>query len=362
MFDDYVVPDVHQLKVISACCTDQLKRSATGKKTSFPFIIHEIRRSSKKVHNEKFQVLVIGGSNGISAICQKINNHVEIASKQSVGIPVFDTADTFCEFILAHLDRKCTNLIINFAFPLTPVIRDGLLTGILGRGTKEHEFKGMAGKNVAEVLEAYIYTRIKRHIMITLANDTICLALSSFEKSRDTNAAAVIGTGINHAIFLNSSHVVNLESANFTGFTQSSIGKSINDRSKEKGIAIFEKEISGAYLYKHANILFEDKNIRGYINSTHHLSELARAGNDPRASIARLVLTRSAALASVMFSGITNYYQSDTTFVVEGSLFWEAYSYKDFVEQTVTQLTSHKVTFFQIPDSSILGAAHLLVP
>ena len=49
------------------------------------------------------------------------------------------------------------------------------------------------------------------------------------------------------------------------------------------------------------------------------------------------------------------------TFVMEGSLFWKGYKYKETVEQTVKQLLpEYCIKFIRLENSDILGGAKLL--
>jgi hypothetical protein len=48
------------------------------------------------------------------------------------------------------------------------------------------------------------------------------------------------------------------------------------------------------------------------------------------------------------------------TFIMEGSLFWVGWHYKAMVEKYVSQLTTYTVTFEEIKDCGVIGAAKLV--
>ena len=52
--------------------------------------------------------------------------------------------------------------------------------------------------------------------------------------------------------------------------------------------------------------------------------------------------------------------QHDITCVMEGSLFWKGFGYKETVAETVKKLTNYSVDIAEIDNSPILGAAKLV--
>ena len=68
----------------------------------------------------------------------------------------------------------------------------------------------------------------------------------------------------------------------------------------------------------------------------------------------------SAALMACQIAGITLFQKRNLTFIMEGSLFWEEI-YRQEVEQFLPELvSSYKVSFDKIADSTIVGAAKLV--
>ncbi len=354
--------DIPAYKKIAHDFLGEITDSKNGNKTSLPFIIHQIPQSPLVAVNDTFQVMVIGGTVCKSALVVKNQQGLTIRSQIEITQPVFNTEDDFLEFVAKYSDKSVTILAINFAYPLKPIFENGKLDGILLSGTKEHAFSGLHGKKVGETIEKYVQNKLRRSIRVTLVNDTITLLLSGLTKYPwNQLSAGIVGTGLNFAIFLNQHTLVNLESASFNKFTPNKSSLAIDKNSLNPNSALFEKESSGGYLYQHFNIRAksEKDNFRN-ISSTEELGSMARSSN-PAGQLARDVLEHSAALVACQIAGITQFYEKNMTFVMEGSLFWKGYQYKNTVEKYVKLLIpEYSVKFAKIHNSGILGAARLV--
>lgn len=340
---------------------NELKDASKGKHTSLPFIKHKIPEASLVKENEIFQVLVIGGSMGKSALVKKTNNNIVIVHQFEKPLPVFHTKEDFLNFIAELVDPKINVLAVNFAYPLQPIFERGRLDGIFSLGGgKEHSFEGLIGEKVGQNIEKFLKTTRNQDILVSVANDTICLLLSGLTKYKAMElGAGIVGTGLNFAFFLDAHTPVNLEAASFDKFLQTESGKMIDQSSNKPGSALFEKETSGAYLFTHFNLEAQKLNIGQRLNSTAELSELAKSQNEA-GKLAMEIITRSAELISCQIAGISLFKKSNMTFVLEGSLFWKGYTYKTIVEKTVKQLApQYNFNFIEMVDSGILGAAKL---
>ena len=76
---------------------------------------------------------------------------------------MFKTEDMFLSFIDRVLDPSVDHLALNFAYPMTPLSRDGYLDGTLVSGSKEHAFDGLVGHAVGDSIERYIKDKQKTH-------------------------------------------------------------------------------------------------------------------------------------------------------------------------------------------------------
>lgn len=350
-------PDYYQ---ITKNFQNEIKTAAKGKATSLPFIVHRLSPTPLVADQELFQVLKIGGSILQNALVYIKGKEVMVKSLEEEHLPIFATGKSFLALIKSHLRKNIKVLAINFAYPLKPLLENSRLDGVLLSGSKEHAFSGLVGKQVGVEIEKFIKLKFNKQIIITLANDTICLALSGLGKFLATGlAGGIVGTGMNFAFFLDDQTLVNLESANFNKFEPSAAGLAVDARSIKPGEALFEKEVSGAYLFQHYNL--RRKKELGIIESTHQMDKVARGEISGDKLLARELFKHSSQLISCQIAGITNYKKQDMVFVMEGSLFWAGYNYRKTVEETVKSLTKYKVKFEEIKDCGIVGAAQLAV-
>lgn len=352
---------LRNLKQIQQNFVKEMTDASEGKKTSLPFIINPLPSHPLVQDGEIFQVIVVGGTTGKVAHVKKENEKIITLSYEEKKQPVFNTVDVFLRYLdeQLHVDTKV--IALDFAFPLSPILEDGILDGILVRGTKEHLFKGLVGKPVGQTIQKYFYKHRKQTIQVSCANDTICLLLSGLTRyPKDTLACGILGTGINAAFFLGDKKAVNLESANFDKFTQSEEGKAIDAKSVHPGGSLFEKETTGGYLYKHFNAIIKKRHIKFKpLTSTLELKNISLEHLPEVSQIANELLDRSAAYISVQLSAITEFKGKDMVFVMDGSFFWEK-SYKKRVDAILPKLTQYKIDLVEIENSPILGAAQLV--
>ncbi len=342
----------------------ELYLAASGEQTSLPFIRHVYEERNHAVQDgDIFQVLVIGGSVYRSALIKKRGGSFALLEKIEGGQPVFKTKEDVLSFVASKIHPDVSAVGINFAYPLIPEFREGYLDGVLQAGTKEHAFEGLLGQRVGEAIERAIYECNHQEIRVGIANDTICLLLSGLTTyAWHQVAAGIVGTGMNFAIFLDERTPVNLESANFNKFSLSPEAVIVDERSLLPGSALAEKESSGAYLYQLFN---EGIRLRGIdippIESTEQIDRIAQESvNEAAREFANELLERSVTMIAAQIGGIINFLKRDTIFIMEGSLFWKGYRYKERVEMMVRGVATHPVTFVHLPDSGIMGAAKLV--
>lgn len=335
----------------------ELVQAAEGKKTSLAFIQSPLPRHNLVAENERFQVMVIGGSVFEQAIIQKQKGRIAITNLQKVSLPNFATKGDFFSFVTQYLNPKIRVLAINFAFPLTPVMRGDVLDGIyIGVAEKQHGFAGLRGKIVGEEVENY-FKKLKKSFTVTVGHDLLCLAISVPHRERwERFVCGILGTGFNLGFFLDGSTWINLEAGRFDKFASTATGKIVDTESRSTGSKLFEKEVAGAYLYRHFNLLSP----KSPLASTEELSRLAEEGN----KTARELLERSASLVACQIAGIYRFKkQPRLTFVMEGSLFWQGWRSKEMVEEYVVKLGVPKeaIRFVEIENSAILGTASLVI-
>jgi hexokinase len=355
--------DLSKLLEIKNAFVKELQDAANGTKTSLPFIRHTLSPHSIVQNNETFQTIAVGGSFYQKAIMKKENDDIKIINYSQAEQPPFLTESALLTFMDQHIDPKVTTVGLNFAYPLEPITRNYIVDGVLKSGSKENTFTGLIGKEVGKTIEDYFKTRHNRTITVATANDTICLLLSGLVQFQwNQLSAGIVGTGLNFALFLEDKTAVNLEAAYFNKFTQSEAGREIDAFSVSPGDAIYEKEVSGAYLFKHFNFLNNKKNLGlTPIATTKELETYLHSGNSDIAQTAREVLDHSAALVAAQIAGIMEFCKRDLVFIMQGSLYWKSEGYKEYVEKMVIELSpGYKASFEQVLHADLFGAAKLI--
>lgn len=355
--------DIEYFKRIHRNFVDELDLAHQKQKTSLPFILNTIPSSPLVRNGEIFQVIGIGGSIYHSAMLRKGKNNLHILNHVSGNLSLFITKDDLFSFLDKHIAPTISHLAINFAFAIEPIFESGKLDGVFISASKGHQFLGLLQKKVGCELEKYIFKKRKQHIKVSVANDTICLILSGLTKTTwDNLAAGIVGTGLNFAIFSDRQTIVNLEAGAFNRFKQTHTGKVVDRISNNRGEKLFEKEVSGAYLYQHVNHEIIERHISSpLLKVTAELSTLAALSGHELSYIAQEYLAQSARFVATQIAGIASFKKQPLTFIMQGSLFWKGYKYKEVVEETLAYLIpGYNISFLYVENSDLLGAAKLV--
>jgi len=350
-------------RVVADNFKKELELSKSGKKTSLPFIRHRISLKPIVGNGETFQVLVIGGTIFRKALIKKDGKTLTVIERDAKYQPPFKHRKDLELFIEREISDKVSKVALNFAYPLDPIFENGRLDGVLVTGTKGNVFDDLIGKKVGLEVEKYVYKKRHKKIKVAVANDTICLLMAGLGRSKwEELVGGVIGTGMNFAFFTEKETAVNLESANFDKFPKTHEARLIDEYSANPGKSLFEKEVAGAYLYKHFNLIRELKGLsHASIQSTEDLDRIAQQNIPGVSSVAKDLLQNSAELVASQIAGIMLYKKKSLTFAIEGSLFWLSNGYRQHVKKTLTRISpDYKAKFIKIPDSTILGAAKLI--
>lgn len=341
----------------------ELRNGQQGNQSSLAFIRNRIPEQPLVQANETFQVLVIGGSNFLSAIVKKEHESLVIISSQDAKLPVFTSEATFLSFILGFIDPSIRYLAVNFAFAVIPEFTEGILDGKIFFGSKEHTFSGMEGKLIGQTIADYVAQQRRQIIRVSIANDTICLLLSGLtQKQKQTYAAGIVGTGMNFAFFEDKQTAINLESGGFAKFEISQALKEVDKTTERPGEWLFEKEISGRYLYELFNWYLQVEHLNyPKLNDSALLSDIASGNDSKLASIVQQLFQRSAYLIASACVAITQFSEHDLEFVMQGSVFWKGYHYQQYVQEAYSALLPGKeFTYFKVEHADILGAAKLI--
>lgn len=340
-----------------------LRHAAKGDTTHLPFIRNMLPKMPLVKDNEIFQVMVIGGTIFRTGIMQKRGDDIYIIHIESEHLPIFPDKQTFLSFVEKNTKEHIRVLAINFAYPLEPVFERGRLDGILLAPNKGNAFEGLIQEKVGETIEQYLLGKRKQQLTISVANDTAGLALSGLTNHPwNTIAGGIVGTGLNFAIMVDQHTVINLEAGTFDNFVQTPGGKLADKMSSNPGKYLFEKEISGKHLFYHFNYLVQQKTVQcDPLKSTLQLSILAEVNIPDVSSYAQEIITHAAQLVACQTAAILSFLQRDLFFVMQGSLFWKAYQFRDTVETWTKKLEpKYTAEFIAIDNADLLGAAKLV--
>lgn len=351
----------YELESIIHNFRSELERAEHGERSSLSFIASDLSARLKVQTGEVFQVIVIGGTVFRSALCECTETGIKIKQKTELPFTQLQNLDDFLAVFRDAVLPDIRVLALNFAYPLEPVIDNGVMDGILLRGSKEHQLSGVVGKKVGELITLMLKNERSQDVFVTVANDTVCLLLSGLSQFKHHELfGGIAGTGINFAFFQDSTHIITLESGNFDKFPTSLEARTIDRKSASPGEALFEKDTTGAYLYKHFNFKMQslDPSFRK-LESTLELEQLSRE-QTMAGDIARNLLDHSAQLVACQIAGILEYKQRNMVGVMEGSLFWKAEHYTILVDTYVHMLSPFSVKFVKIDEDSIIGGAMLV--
>lgn len=346
----------HRLELLHEQYYQELVKAATDQSSSISF--HTFQRSLEQTSSlpDRFQVVSIGGSNAEFAVVSYENHEIIIHERKKVTLPSITNVSVLVDFINTHVYFKSGVIMLNFAYPMTP-FSDTRIDGVMDKATKEHRFEGLVGKPVGKTLTKLL-CKTGANVDIFCANDTICLAGSD----PCAQAALVLGTGFNVGLQF-PENLINLESGNFSHFQMSQAGLYVDALSQDPGTQLFEKEVAGAYLYKHFNFYAQQAGLSIVLEETQQLNELAYS-NELGAPLAREVVAHSAAGIAAVLVGIFRFIKKPSIrVVIEGSVFIHGYEYESLVTSFIRKLlgTSNPIELIKVPDSTIVGAVRLVI-
>lgn len=330
-------------------------KERTPNNTSIPFVVVDLPQSKFISEEEKFGVIILGGTKGEIAVCRKSSNGFQIEDQEKdISLPTFTTTDQLASFFAGCLQELPEKIVINAAYHMKPIIRDGKLDGELQRLGKTLKIDSLLHKPFGEEIEKALTKQTGKQSKVAVANDGVCLLLSGRnEYQEDELAFGIIGTGLNFGFFLTNNQPVILESHAFKFPDNSS------PTMKKFGDS-FSRQTSGRHLYQRFNQTVQELGLSHQgLHSTEELNSLGDNNTPILSEIARRVLRRSAQLSACQIAGIANFKERDMTFVMEGSLYGKGHGYKSTLEETVKQLCSYNVRFTEVANSGVVGAMNL---
>lgn len=350
-----------ELQQITNNWVSELKSALSENQTSLVFARNKIPQ--KNLNPGRILAIVVGGSHLVVSELVRSGENIEILSYNKSNLPVLDSKETLFSLLLESIPADINQISLNFAYALDSLTREGRLDGVLTSPSKEHPMTDLIGRLIGFELEKYLQEKLGRRVLVSVANDVVCLVLAGLSKfSADSLVGGVVGTGLNFGFFLDNTTIINLQSSDFDKFNKTHTGEIICNKSLEPHKAQYEKEISGAYLYQHYNLLAKEMGFDP-ISSTKVLNEIA-IQNLPESKLAQQLFERSASLVATQIAGIYRFKQRETlNLVIEGSLFWEGWNYRDLVYKHLNSLDINlgQVQICKLEKSYLIGAGELIL-
>ncbi len=364
-----------ELKQFAQNFASEIEKSKNGEKTSFAYSKNQIPENNLVNEGTPFQVIMMGGSHLESVLVKIENGQVEMMSFFEEDLPKLDSKEIVSEIFAKHINPNVSVISLNFAYPMKAITRDGMLDGVLIGTSKEHRFEGLMNEVIGQTLEEYFMEHFNRKISVTVCNDTVALGLASYGYDINYNwentVAGVVGTGTNFGLFESKNMFINLECGNFNKFKQSETGMAIDALSQYPGRQALEKEVAGAYLCSHFNIMSKVSGYNVILKTTKELSELA-SKNEEASDLAKAVIERSSSLVATQIYGLylnkkreyelKNEQVNNFNLLVmlEGSLYWHGYNYKEYVNKYLEEFgILNNIKIGHVDKIGIVGSAKL---
>jgi hexokinase len=254
---------------------------------------------------------------------------------------------------------------------MNDVTRGNILDGELANGSKEHKLSDLVGKAIGLEIEKDVLLKLNQTISVAVCNDTVSLGLAGMDSLESQGnksvamAVGIVGTGYNFGFFDSSKTFINLESGNFSNFKSSSTLSDVDIKSSNPTRNLFEKEVAGAYLWQHFNLISVQHGLNTTVSDSVKLSDLAQNDSTQAGEIARGLFVRSANMVAAHIAALADFMlESDLkqklNLFIEGSVFWKGFEFEKNVKLALKDLTDKEIEIREIEDSAILGAARLV--
>ncbi len=192
--------------------------------TSLPFLVNRftLPREPLAPNGVPFQVLVIGGTDIVRAICIRDNGQLKIVDKhRPAPVPQVRTLDQLHQFMEAAIDPGVSAVAINIATTMQQFFDGKKMDGILRDydDTRAIGVPELVGKPFGSVVEEHFRATRGSDFTVSVAGDGLCQVLAGrVLTSEDNIAFGVVGTGYNMGLLLSADTFVNLDAASFDKF------------------------------------------------------------------------------------------------------------------------------------------------
>ncbi len=287
---DFVLP-VAELKEISIAFQHAMAAGLSGKPSCLKMLPSFIALPTGKEHGSVVAI-DFGGTN-VRVLDAELDGAGSIQVKQMKRFPLIDQvaghnflnekaeASQLFGYIaskVAQLTRPGVSYSLGHTFSF-PCEQLSINQARLLVWTKEIKTRGVEGQDVGALLDTALagagLPGIKSDAII---NDTVGTLLAAAYSKKDVDVASICGTGHN-TCYLEPVHpatgapmIVNMESGNFDGVTQTRFDKTLDAGSDRPGQQILEKMVSGYYLGEIARIVFSDMSMSGLLPKSENLA------------------------------------------------------------------------------------------
>ena len=263
-----VHPDCIDADALMNAISDHMDRGLRGEKGSMMMIPSYLYAEGTIVKGEPVAVIDAGGTNLRAASVQFTDNGPEVLELAKSAMPGTSRAitaeqmfDEFVERILPFMPESgLLALCFSYAFEALPDGEARIITM-----SKEVEVEDAPGTLIVDGMKkAFRRAGYDKEPHITVVNDTAAVLYSALASGEKEGVGFILGTGMNTAYFEKTSRIgkighsdhdrmmINMESAYFSDAPAGQVDLLIDSMSRNRGVAVFEKMLSGAYLGKAA--------------------------------------------------------------------------------------------------------------
>ena len=313
--------------------------------------------------NQEFLVLHINKTCIEKAISIHTEDGIFIQVKEILNLSLIKNHIELFEIILHQLKPDINVISINLSLKIQPILREYKLDGKFIK-EKPDFLKSLSDNLFGLELENYIYTKRHKKVKVVIAHDTTCLTLAGYQEIINPEAvvSCIIDYGTNFA-FLYNNTTINLESGHFHDFDIPKNTLIIDDDSQYKNGYLFEKSVSGEYLYLHYNIEAKKLNLPEILDSKELSILSSKNDSSTESKLAQNIIQMSAELIGAQIAAMHVFYgKSLLHIIIKGYLFQDVFNYKIIVENTLESFNVpiHKIDWITVEEDALLGSAWLV--
>ena len=277
-----VHPDCIDAEALMNAVSEHMDRGLNGETGSMMMIPAYLYGEGSIIEGEPVAVIDAGGTNlraASVAFTKEGPRVLRMAKSAMPGTSGRITADEmFDEFVARILpfmpDSGSLALCFSYAFEAMPDGEARIITM-----SKEVEVEDAPGTFIVDGMKkAFLRAGYAKEPHITVVNDTAAVLYSALASGEREAVGFILGTGMNTAYFEKTSRItkiepvehdrmmINMESAYFSDAPAGPVDLLIDSRSRNRGEAVFEKMLSGAYLGKVAAACAEEFASAGFLS------------------------------------------------------------------------------------------------